>query len=280
MLITIAENCTSNLTVQQYVFTRIEEILGLGTDLTDADVEVFGSRHASLFTRDGVNLIDTPFLRAMNSPDTYLQQSSSTALACLLTVCKGQVGALISWINGKLTSCSNIALPALSIISRRQSARKLFIESGGVANLVGYLQKLGTNGNAQTIYELTFILWTLSLDTKSDDESLLVFLSAGAISCLVDLVAAAPSRKTVRMAIGTLKSLAATESDNSLTEMLSGNLLKLLDTIIQTNIYKQAHDPEFEADIKSLYDILNRNYRELSTFDRWLSQVRSGSLRY
>ena len=28
MLITIAENCTQNLTVQQYVFTRIEEILG------------------------------------------------------------------------------------------------------------------------------------------------------------------------------------------------------------------------------------------------------------
>jgi hypothetical protein len=28
MLLKIADNCTSNLTVQQYVFTRIEEILG------------------------------------------------------------------------------------------------------------------------------------------------------------------------------------------------------------------------------------------------------------
>lgn len=32
ILLNIAENCKTNLTVQQYVFTRVEEILGLGID--------------------------------------------------------------------------------------------------------------------------------------------------------------------------------------------------------------------------------------------------------
>jgi hypothetical protein len=32
ILLNIAENCKTNLTVQQYVFTRVEEILGLGLD--------------------------------------------------------------------------------------------------------------------------------------------------------------------------------------------------------------------------------------------------------
>ena len=35
ILLKIADNCTSNLTVQQYVFTRVEEILGLGMDFSD-----------------------------------------------------------------------------------------------------------------------------------------------------------------------------------------------------------------------------------------------------
>lgn len=35
ILLNIAENCKTNLTVQQYVFTRVEEILGLGIDYAD-----------------------------------------------------------------------------------------------------------------------------------------------------------------------------------------------------------------------------------------------------
>jgi hypothetical protein len=47
MLLKIADNCTSNLTVQQYVFTRVEEILGLGIDYNDADFDVFGPKVSS-----------------------------------------------------------------------------------------------------------------------------------------------------------------------------------------------------------------------------------------
>ena len=49
MLLKIADNCTSNLTVQQYVFTRVEEILGLGIDFADADIDVFGARVSEHF---------------------------------------------------------------------------------------------------------------------------------------------------------------------------------------------------------------------------------------
>ena len=42
MLLRLAENCTSNLTVQEYVFTRVEEILGIGIDYADGDADAFG----------------------------------------------------------------------------------------------------------------------------------------------------------------------------------------------------------------------------------------------
>ena len=146
-----------------------------------------------------------------------------------------------------------LACPALSMLSRRQSARKLFVQSGGVGYVVSALNRLGeivdlgprfrhdfvllwlffvllsflffvfcslfffldphffpsllspslhliilsppqgANGNAQQIYELNFILWTLSLGCEEKD--LGSFLSAGAIRVLFDLISAAPTRK-------------------------------------------------------------------------------------
>lgn len=279
-LLKIAEKCTSNLTVQQYVFTRIEELLGLGMDYADADKDAFGSKHAPLFTTDGENLIDSPFLRALDSSDTYLQKSSSLGFACLLNVCRGNVGRLIQWINAQLTSTVNsvweVALPALSMLSRSESARKLFVTSGGVNNIVTILRKLGTNGNAQQIYELTFILWSLSFGPDLEFSS---FLSAGTILTLVELIASAPSRKVVRMSVGTLCNLAATENDDVLTDMFTAGLQKILDNIIQSNSHKLVGDPEYENDVKVLNDLLCSNYRELSTFDRWASQVHTGALR-
>eukprot|EP00596_Hydrurales_sp_CCMP1899_P003973 CAMPEP_0119035284 /NCGR_PEP_ID=MMETSP1177-20130426/2213_1 /TAXON_ID=2985 /ORGANISM="Ochromonas sp, Strain CCMP1899" /LENGTH=451 /DNA_ID=CAMNT_0006993307 /DNA_START=122 /DNA_END=1477 /DNA_ORIENTATION=+ len=282
MLLKIADNCTSNLTVQQYVFTRIEEILGLGIDYGDSDIEIVGSKHASLFTMDGVRLIDAPFLRALNSPDIYLQKSASSALACLYTECEGSVATLVEWINSKLSATSagiwEMASPALTMLSRSPGAREIFVNSGGVGYAVGLLNKMGANGSAQHIYELSFILWTLSLGVQNKD--LPSFLKAGAIRVVYDLVCAAPSRKVVRMSIATLRNLACTENDDVLTEMLTAGVDRQLETMIQSNSHKQTGDVELESDVKFLHDILVKNYKDLSTFDKWSSEVHSGALRW
>jgi hypothetical protein len=39
-------------------------------------------------------------------------------------------------------------------------------------------------------------------------------------------------------------------------------------------------DVELESDVKFLHDILVKNYKDLSTFDKWSSEVHSGALRY
>ena len=50
--------------------------------------------------------------------------------------------------------------------------------------------------------------------------------------------------------------------------------------MIQSNAHKQAGDAELESDVKFLHDVLAKNYKELSTFDKWASEVHSGSLRW
>ena len=42
---------------------------------------------------------------------------------------------------------------------------------------------------------------------------------------------------------------------------------------------KLLGDSELESDVKFLHDVLSKNYKELSTFDKWASEVHSGALR-
>lgn len=274
LLMKLADKCTSSVPVQQYVFTRVEEILCVqqGSDL---------KTRAALFTVDGSNVQDGPFLRAIRQSDSYIQESASIGLATLLTVCDGEAGSLITWICENLSSSvSNgfeVAIPALTVLMRRQEYRKPFANKGGIGLVANVLQTIGANGSAQTQYELCFILWALSMDDNSDIPA---FLSGGTINLLTDLLAAAPSRKVVRMAVATLLNLARNEDEAVLTEMLTGGLTRILETMIHANAHKQAGDPEVENDVRGLFEVLMKNYREFSSYDRWVVEIHSGSLRW
>jgi hypothetical protein len=99
------------------------------------DADAYGSKHGYLFTNDNANIVEGPFLKAMQSADPYLQKAAALSFACLLTVCKGNEAALVNWVLSKLSSnvlgSWEIALPVLTTMSRSQSIRERFIEDGG-----------------------------------------------------------------------------------------------------------------------------------------------------
>ena len=80
------------------------------------------------------------------------------------------------------------------------------------------------------------------------------------------------------MGIATLRNLATTGDADALTEMLTVNVPRLVETIHSGP--KLSADPEFEADLRGLNEVLAANFRDLNAFDRWVSQVQAGSLRY
>ena len=97
---------------------------------------------------------------------------------------------------------------------------------------------------------------------------------------LSELVAAAPTRKITRMALACLHNLAKAEDSNILTEIFATNLPRSVDSMMDNDGYKVYKDAEFEADIKGLSIVLEKNFRELSTFERWATEVNSGTLRW
>lgn len=275
LLLTMAHS--SDLKVQQYSFSRIEEILGLGMqDYSDADMGAFGSKNSIYFTTQG-HLNDISFLRALELPDKYIQKSASLSLASLLCAVDGSSSTtLLIWISTKLVSSDwDIALPALIALSKgSQTCKEKLVIAGMVNQVIAILKQLGRNGNAQQIYELTFVIWSLSLGTSGVE----AFKSTGVVSTLVELLSSSPSRKVTRMTIAALRNLCETEDDDILTEMLGLGLLKVVETAKQS--FKLVADTEAESDFKFVQDVLSHNYRELSTFERWVAEVRSGTLKW
>ena len=50
--------------------------------------------------------------------------------------------------------------------------------------------------------------------------------------------------------------------------------------MVESESYKSHKDQEYETDVKALAAVLERNYRELSTFERWSTEINSGALRW
>lgn len=223
LLMKLADKCTSSVSAQQYVFTRVEEILLGSEDLNDFE------KRALLFTINGKTLQDGPFLRALRSSDQYIQRSASSGLALLLNAGSGEHNSFITWLCEMFSTNSpssvEIAVPAMTILVRHQQYRRPLMAKNCVTIIGHLLAKLGTSGNAQMLYDLCFCLWSLSLDTNGDMKA---FVHANIVFLLTDLMSAAPSRKVVRMAVSALYNLAQGENEGILQEMLSGGLTKIL----------------------------------------------------
>jgi V-type H+-transporting ATPase subunit H len=60
------------------------------------------------------------------------------------------------------------------------------------------------------------------------------------------------------------------------------NILALIyaENMIHANAHKQAGDPEVEQNVRGLFEILMKNFRDFSSFDRWETEVNNGTLHW
>ena len=281
LLLKIAENCSSDEGVLKFVFSKILTIVGLGECVTSSGV----ASRAGLFKRPDGGPPESSFWTAMSSQDNELKRLASRCLAYMLAeIPGGNVTQFAVWLADEFQSegardAVTAMVPAVCIMFQNDSARATFRASGGLDGLVKVMGAIGANGNAQQLYELSFCLWILSLSLE-DGPEVKAFLTSGSITIAADLIAAAPSRKVVRVIMAFLRNLAVGEDPLVLTEMFALGIQRYLEGMMHSNALKQANDAEFESDARELYSILMKNVRDLSTFDCWAAEVSSGKLRW
>jgi len=268
LLLKVLQNVTSNQKATNYILTKMEDILA-----NDAS-----KRSKFFLTGSGVDC--APFMRLIRGNDEPQQQRvASTVLATLLSEQEGECGMLLDWIVEALaggrgrSQTMRLAVQALAILLRATKARLLFGQAGGVGYLTKLLRLQGGEANAQLLYEIAFSMWTLALvDSLQQD-----FLTNSSIPALVEQITAAPREKVVRMALATLRLLSeGDESRQYVEEMMHCGLTKTLRNLRQ----RQWADPDIGDDVEVLYNKLMQDYHELSTFEMYAQEVKSGNLKW
>ena len=205
--------CVSDPTPQRYALTRVEDVL-LAEDCGDLQSRAAhflrppsGDAESAESAAGASRELDCePFLRAMATGDAFCQRAASAALATLLAVfdgsnrapCAGPLEPFVQWLCDQLAASRGgaapgvrAAVPALTILLRREDARALFGRHGGVGYLTKLLKAQGAAANAQLLYELSFCLWTLSFCASARPD----FATNGTIGVLVEQVTSAPREK-------------------------------------------------------------------------------------
>jgi len=204
---------------------------------------------ASTFYPDGI-LIENwrPLLRMLvggagtTASDAYAQRGAAYSLACLLL--EGRrledqskllspltpvLESFVSWMASRLQSSAtrslSVVTPSLTVIIVDKKTRSLFDSAGGIGYLSRHLKVVdqggghagasgdGTGSSTQQLYELCYCLWLMSYDCDDDERIRNHFYRDGAVPALVDLVAAKPREKVVRVALATLRKLSICQVD-------------------------------------------------------------------
>lgn len=265
----------SDIPAQQYALTRLCDVL------MAEDCGPLEDRVEYLLRQDGT-FEPGPFLKSLHTTrDEYAAKCAASVLATMLAIrSEVAVEEFVSWLCEQLSSWQSeeseakAAVPALTILLRADRARPVFAAHGGV----GYVTKLLKRSratNAQTRYELTFCLWTLSFSPWTHEH----FYKNASIEALVDQIAAAPREKVVRVSLATLRNLCgkagvASSSQGAAARMIKCGLPKTLRTLRE----RPWTDPDVVDDIEILNKTILSNYRELSSWDKYLSEVESGDL--
>lgn len=215
--------------------------------------------------------------------------------------------ALTAWIVSQLKSSTGylgLAIPAMTALMGCTESRLLFAASGGIKYLSRHLRsggkkssspsdkkKMSSVASVQQLYELTFCLWTMSYELNGSASVRADFTKDGqAVSALVDLVSSAPREKVVRVALSALRNLATCAADVNpgpagtpvvdgnvfLNEMIAAGLMKAIDLLLE----RQWTDPDMVDDMETLHKLLVENYKEMSRWEVYKTEVESGHLRW
>jgi V-type H+-transporting ATPase subunit H len=122
----------------------------------------------------------------------------------------------------------------------------------------------------QVLYEVGFILWLLSYNASI----LPAVKSSRAIRALVTVIKSLLRVKVVRVALATLRNLLDKEGCNQ--EMIDAGLPRLLPQVHAR--LAQWNDDEVSDDAKVIESSLSKDVKELSSFEMYEREVKSGDL--
>jgi len=221
--------------------------------------------------------------RHLISEDAYSNGTAALIISRFTTVDlpQNQIQAHLSWICEHLNGgkATDFALSSLMICLSNVKNRDIFLELGGLQLLVNVC-KTCPEAQTQRIYEACFCLWVLSF---GNDFQTSEFGRSGAIDVLCGYAGsskmASDAQKVIRVSIEALTNLVQVNSDGDFTDLM---LSQPNDMLMVTTGLMERHwaDYEVEESITTLRELLQKNFRVMTSFERYEKELRNGQLMF
>ncbi|XP_078382039.1 V-type proton ATPase subunit H-like isoform X2 [Oculina patagonica] len=199
------------------------------------------------------------FLKLLNRQDQFIVHQTAIIIAKLASWGKvplpdNDLNYFLSWVKNGLASPANdyqhSVAQCLQLMLRHHVYRQAFFKMEGIQSVVSAL--LAPNIGFQLQYQLIFVLWLLTFDPRIAQR---MTGSSAVIRVLADILRESGKEKVTRIIIATLRVLS----------VLNG---------------KTWVDEDIRDDVEVVYEKLNERVQDLSTFDEYAVEVRSGRLEW
>lgn len=160
------------------------------------------------------------------------------------------------------------------MLLRIDEYRQEFVRSDGIACI---MSALSGKTNFQLQYQLTFCVWCLSFN---GDIAARV-QNSGIIQVLGDILSECSKEKVIRIILATFRNLLEKIEDREIVreaalQMVQCKTLKALELMDA----KKFDDPDLQEDIEFLSERLHASVQDLSSFDEYCTELRSGRLQW
>ncbi|KXJ15224.1 V-type proton ATPase subunit H [Exaiptasia diaphana] len=232
--------------------------------------------------KNNVNLWSS-FLGLVNRQDQFIIHQAaviSAKLACWgkARLPENDLNFFLTWLKEQLTTAGceylHSVAQCLQLMLRIESYKQAFFKLDGIKSIVSTL--LSTNIGFQLQYQLIFTLWLMSFDPRIAQR---MVGNSAVIPVLADVLRESDKEKVVRIIIATLRNLMDKPEEKKKDAAVSMIQSKLVHVLSILN-GKPWADEDIQEDVEYIYEKLNEVVQDLSNFDEYAAEVRSGRLEW
>ncbi|KAJ7361731.1 V-type proton ATPase subunit H [Desmophyllum pertusum] len=225
----------------------------------------------------------TSFLKLLNRQDQFIVHQTAIIIAKLASWGKvplpdNDLNYFLSWVKNGLAASGNdyqhSVAQCLQLMLRHHAYRQAYFKVDGIQSVVSAL--LAPNIGFQLQYQLSFVLWLMSFDPRIAQR---MTGNSAVIRALADILRESGKEKVTRIIIAALRNLLEKPEEKKNEAALSMVQCKLLPVLSVLN-GKTWVDEDIKDDVEVVYEKLNERVQDLSTFDEYAAEVRSGGLEW
>lgn len=269
----LLEHVSKDQTIQ-YVLVMIDDML----QEERCRVEIF--REYSVRKREPVC---GQFLNLLNGSDGFIVNMSARIIAKV--ACWGSelmessdLQFYLTWLKDQLKINNNEYMQSvarcLQMMLRIDAYRSAFITVDGISTL---LSVLSGRVNFQIQYQLIFCIWVLTFNPKLAER----MNKFSVIPILADILSDSVKEKVTRIILAVFRNLIEKPEDSSISKehciaMVQSKVLKQLSILEQ----RKFDDEDIVEDVQFLNEKLQASVQDLSSFDEYATEVKSGRLEW